>query len=124
MYWRPTLWSSSMRPGKTLSLTVTLPNSQHINVVEAVVRWSRGQEFTVENVAVERLLDPLTSFELLAGGGILAALASGRRHVRIRRHAWIEVMRCLGRVGIIAAFLHVLHARIHLGWRDSRNVGL
>ena len=44
MYWRPTLWSSSMRPGKTLSLTVTLPNEQHINVVEGVVRWSRGQE--------------------------------------------------------------------------------
>lgn len=43
-----------MRPGETLSLTVTLPNAQHIEVHEAIVRWSRGQEFAVENVAVER----------------------------------------------------------------------
>ncbi len=43
-----------MRPGETLSLTVTLPNEQRIGVHEAVVRWSRGQEFAVENVAVER----------------------------------------------------------------------
>ena len=44
----------SMRPGETLSLTVTLPNEQCIEVREAVVRWSRGQEFAVENVVVER----------------------------------------------------------------------
>ena len=43
-----------MRPGETLSLTVTLPNEQCIEVREAVVRWSRGQEFAVENVVVER----------------------------------------------------------------------
>jgi len=43
-----------MRPGETLSLTVTLPNEQWIEVPEAVVRWSRGQEFAVENVVVER----------------------------------------------------------------------
>jgi PilZ domain-containing protein len=43
-----------MRPGETLSLTVTLPNKQCIEVREAVVRWSRGQEFEVENVVVER----------------------------------------------------------------------
>jgi hypothetical protein len=43
-----------MRPGETLSLTVTLPNEQHILIPVAVVRWSRGQEFAVENVAVER----------------------------------------------------------------------
>ena len=42
-----------MRPGETLSLTVTLPNEQHIEVPEAVVRWSRGQEFAVENLAIE-----------------------------------------------------------------------
>lgn len=42
-----------MRPGETLSLTVTLPNEQRIEVLEAVVRWSRGQEFAVENVAIE-----------------------------------------------------------------------
>ena len=42
-----------MRPGETLSLTVTLPNEQRIAVPEAVVRWSKGQEFAVENVAIE-----------------------------------------------------------------------
>jgi hypothetical protein len=42
-----------MRPGETLSLTVTLPNEQHIEVPEAVVRWSRGQEFAVENLAIK-----------------------------------------------------------------------
>jgi hypothetical protein len=42
-----------MRPGETLSLTVTLPNEQRIEVPEAVVRWSRGQEFAVENLAIE-----------------------------------------------------------------------
>ena len=39
-----------MRPGETLSLIVTLPNKQCIEVPEAVVRWSRGQEFGVETV--------------------------------------------------------------------------
>jgi hypothetical protein len=48
-----------MRPGETLSLTVTLPNEQRIEVPEAVVRWSRGQEFAVENVVVE----PNTHFQ-------------------------------------------------------------
>lgn len=43
-----------MRPGETLSLTVTLPNEQRIVVPEAVVRWSRGQEFAVENVLIEQ----------------------------------------------------------------------
>ncbi len=42
-----------MRPGETISLTVTLPNEQRIAVTEAVVRWSRGQEFAVENLAIE-----------------------------------------------------------------------
>ncbi len=42
-----------MRPGETLSLTVTLPNDQHILIPQAVVRWSRGQEFAVENLAIE-----------------------------------------------------------------------
>ena len=41
-----------MQPGETLSLTVTLPNEQRIEVLEAVVRWSRGQEFAVENLAI------------------------------------------------------------------------
>ena len=43
-----------MCPGETLSLTVTLPNEQRIVVPEAVVRWSRGQEFAVENVLIEQ----------------------------------------------------------------------
>jgi len=42
-----------MRPGETLSLTVTLPNEQHILIPVAVVRWSRGQEFAVENLAIK-----------------------------------------------------------------------
>jgi hypothetical protein len=42
-----------MGPGETLSLTVTLPNEQRIEIPEAVVRWSRGQEFAVENLAIK-----------------------------------------------------------------------
>lgn len=42
-----------MRPGETLSLTVTLPNEQRILIPQAVVRWSRGEEFAVENAVVE-----------------------------------------------------------------------
>ena len=41
-----------MRSGETLSLTVTLPNEQHILIPEAVVRWSRGHEFAVENMSI------------------------------------------------------------------------
>jgi hypothetical protein len=47
-----------MRPGETLSLTVTLPNEQHILIPEALVRWSRGQEFAVENMNM--LIEPHT----------------------------------------------------------------
>jgi hypothetical protein len=43
-----------MRLGETLLLTVKLPNEQRIEIPEAVVRWSRGQEFTVENVLIEQ----------------------------------------------------------------------
>ena len=42
-----------MRPVETLSLIVTLPNEQRIELPKAVVRWSRGQEFAVENVAIK-----------------------------------------------------------------------
>jgi hypothetical protein len=42
-----------MRLGETLSLTVMLPNKQRILIAQAVVRWSRGREFAVENVAIE-----------------------------------------------------------------------
>ena len=37
-----------MRPGEPLSLMVTLLNELRIKIPEAVVRWSRGQEFAVE----------------------------------------------------------------------------
>ena len=42
-----------MHPGEALSLIVTLPNEQRIEIPEAVVRWSRGQEFAVENLVIE-----------------------------------------------------------------------
>ena len=42
-----------MRPGERLSLTVTLPNGKRIEVPDGVVRWSRGQEFAVENTLIE-----------------------------------------------------------------------
>jgi len=42
-----------MRPGETPSLTVTLPNEQRIEIPEVVVRWSREQEFAVENLLME-----------------------------------------------------------------------
>jgi hypothetical protein len=42
-----------MRIWDTLSLIVTLPNNQYIEILQAVVRWSRGQEFAVETVRVE-----------------------------------------------------------------------
>jgi len=43
-----------MRSGETLSLIVTLPNEQRIEVTEAVVRWSRGQEFGIETVEIPK----------------------------------------------------------------------
>ena len=42
-----------MRLGELRSLTVTLPNERRSEIPEAVVRWSRGQEFAVENIAIE-----------------------------------------------------------------------
>jgi hypothetical protein len=42
-----------MRPGETLSLTITLPNEQRIVVPEALVRWSRGYEFAVKTLMGE-----------------------------------------------------------------------
>jgi hypothetical protein len=43
-----------MRPGEILSLAVTLPNEQRIEVPEAVVRWSRGEEFGIETIEVPK----------------------------------------------------------------------
>lgn len=42
-----------MRTGETLSLTVLRPNEQRIEVPEAVVRWSKGQEFAVEHLTIK-----------------------------------------------------------------------
>jgi hypothetical protein len=42
-----------MRTGETLALTVTLPNEQCIEIPEALVRWARGKEFAVENLAIK-----------------------------------------------------------------------
>jgi hypothetical protein len=42
-----------MRPGKPLSRNITLPNEQRIEIPESVVRWSRGQDFAVENLAIK-----------------------------------------------------------------------
>jgi len=39
-----------IRPAESLSLTVTLPNEQRIEVPEAGVQWSSGQEFSCEVV--------------------------------------------------------------------------
>jgi len=41
------------RPWETLSIRVTLPNEQRFEVPEAVLRWSRVQEFAVENLAIK-----------------------------------------------------------------------
>ena len=54
MYRLATLGRPAHATGETLPLTVTLPNKQRIEVPEAVVRWSRGQEFAVENVLIEQ----------------------------------------------------------------------
>ena len=52
-----------MRPGESLSLTVTLPNEQRIEIRDAVVRWSRGQEFGIETVETPKhTADRLTHY--------------------------------------------------------------
>jgi len=40
--------------GTRFHLTVMLPHEQRIKVSEAIVRWSRGQAFVVENISVKR----------------------------------------------------------------------
>ena len=34
-----------VRPGEAISLTVALPNEQHIPIPVAITRWSRREEF-------------------------------------------------------------------------------
>ena len=41
------------RPGETFSLTDALPNEQCIEIPDAVVLWSRGQEFAIEDLAIK-----------------------------------------------------------------------
>ena len=41
------------RPGETFSLTDALPNEQCIEIPDAVVLWSRGQEFPIEDLAIK-----------------------------------------------------------------------
>jgi len=53
-----------MRPGETLSLPVTLPNEQRIEVPEGLVRWSRGQEFALENVLIELSSTTMCGFSI------------------------------------------------------------
>jgi hypothetical protein len=42
-----------MRPWESLSVTVTIPNEARIVVPGAIVRYSRGQEFAVQHLALE-----------------------------------------------------------------------
>ena len=42
-----------MRPGETLSLTVTFPNEQSIEVLEGAVQWSRRQDFGAKNLVID-----------------------------------------------------------------------
>jgi len=54
---RPLSGDLPMRPGETFSLTVTLPNMQRLDGPGALVLWSRGQEFAVENLVIEAQTD-------------------------------------------------------------------
>jgi hypothetical protein len=44
---------ASPRQRHNLESFFSLPNEQCIDFPEAVVRWSRGQEFAVENLSIE-----------------------------------------------------------------------
>jgi hypothetical protein len=72
-----------MRPGETLSLTVTLPNEQCIKIRQAVVRWSRGQEFAVETVLVEQHTRARLQHYIkrLAGAAMELAQTVDRSHI-------------------------------------------
>jgi len=43
-----------MPQGETHLLTVTLPNKRRIHLFKAIVWWSKGCEFPVENVTIAR----------------------------------------------------------------------
>ena len=60
-----TVWNLSLRGwrlsgdmpmcrGEVLSMTVTLPNEQRISIPEAIVRWSRGNEYGIETVEISK----------------------------------------------------------------------
>ena len=80
MHWAIASWDAH-------SLTVTLPNEQHIKIPQAVVRWSRGQEFAVENVAIEphtqaRLAHYVKRLVLEPLGGVLGGVIEMRQITR------------------------------------------
>ncbi|MDE3042799.1 MAG: hypothetical protein KGJ82_19825 [Nitrospirota bacterium] len=68
-YWVATLRRSADATGETLSLTVTLPNEQCIDVPQAVVQWSRGQEFAVENLVIAPHTRSFTALRQTTGAG-------------------------------------------------------
>ena len=41
-----------MRPKEVFARTHMLPNEQHIEISESIVRWSRGHEFAIENLTI------------------------------------------------------------------------
>jgi hypothetical protein len=41
-----------MRPKEALALTHMLPNEQHIQIPEAIVRWTGGHEFAIESLRI------------------------------------------------------------------------
>ena len=43
-----------LRIGEICSLTVNLPNQQHIMVAEAVVRWVRQNEYGIETITIQK----------------------------------------------------------------------
>jgi len=48
-----------VRPGETLSLTVTLPDERRSEIPEPKIRWSRGQGSTVGNISIDACHPPL-----------------------------------------------------------------
>ena len=43
-----------LRVGQMCSLTVTLPNQPSLDVAAAIVRWTRGQEYGLETLAIDK----------------------------------------------------------------------
>ena len=98
-----------MRPGETLSLKVTLPNEQRIEILQAVVRWSRGQEFAVETIMIEPYTHPATALCDAVGAG-----ASGERSMstdRPKRETMSIKEATVSNMWEIAAIVEVLERK-------------